>query len=60
MTKQTPFILAQRLVACRLEALRSVEDAPNRGMWDYPTALRLAQESRDEALEALRLIEAQS
>jgi hypothetical protein len=47
---------ARRLVERRLESLRAVEDAPNRGQWDYPTGLRLAQERLDEAREALRSI----
>ena len=47
-------VTLQRTIDRRREALRAVENAPNRGQWDYPTALRLAEERLGEAENALR------
>lgn len=56
MASQEELYAAQRLVERRLETVRAIENAPNRGQWDYETALRSAAKRLDEARHALRAL----
>ena len=56
LTPEQAIIAARRLVERRLETLRATTDAPNRGMWDYPSALRAAQKRLDDARKALEAV----